>query len=391
MKQMKNAELFKYVNVQQLTQLGSLVQTYIASNDESLKELVKEKINKEISNDNFNISGPLGERIQQFSIYHFLAEDQAFSFLYKNSNLKQNKMNKIYLTASNRNIPYKKDSYSFTNTPLTSALIHKNLDFINFFKKEIQEVEEEHLMEYSKIAINEGVTEFLDIMPENIINKLKNYKNKLGQNVSYMAYDMNMLEYLKNRLAVEPKSVEEWFSKYTFRKLSATAIVSIHQPFLIKTDSLYLNCIKDMKDKDYSVEYYNIGHKKMAAPAVWTLLVEQKKFLESIEPILDPSVKDSMGNNFLAFYLNNLRKVAPELNDEKTLEILEKLVKSRKYDLFTKNSDGRNVVDMINSIINKDTKSHSVRLDKFKVFCEKISLLSLIEENTQSTKRTLKI
>lgn len=392
---MQEKKIFENIRVSNLTNLGSTVGSYLKTNDIRVKELLKRIIIEEVNTGNVSIDTSIYNK-SPYNIVDFLSLGHEFDFVYETQGLKDFKGQKSEscsgaLVAQNGQT-YKKDGFYVKNNPLNSAIINNNEKFIEYFKDNIIVLNEQTLLDAAKLAINEKCFSFLNLLPSNINNTLKNYKNKFGQNICYMAYDLDTLDFIKNKFDLEPKSVEDWFSKLTYKKFINKSVYSTNYVEKEKENFAYIQLIHDLIDKGYNVEYYTLNLKKMTAPAIWMLMVEDKAQLKNIEPFLNPSVKDSIGNNFLSFYFNNLRKMAPEMNDSSTLDILETVLKSGKYDIFEKNSEDKSTVDMIKAIISKKTKGESLRLNKFKIFCEKISLTALIEENEKPrSRRTVKI
>lgn len=193
-------------------------------------------------------------------IYSVLSETNKLDFLYNEPSI---------LDKSLANFLIEKGDYVYPNynsihnvpiseTYLNTAIILKNINFVNKLKDVIISLEEPILIAASKLAINMSFIEFIEILPSNILEKLKNYKNNIGQNLCYLAHNVSTLEYIKQKFNLEPKSLEEWFSKYTYKKLKSFAIPSLQSEFrsILDLDNDYLNTVKYFKENNLDIEWY---------------------------------------------------------------------------------------------------------------------------------------
>lgn len=322
-------------------------------------------------------------------IYSVLSETNKLDFLYNEPSI---------LDKSLANFLIEKGDYVYPNynsihnvpiseTYLNTAIILKNINFVNKLKDVIISLEEPILIAASKLAINMSFIEFIEILPSNILEKLKNYKNNIGQNLCYLAHNVSTLEYIKQKFNLEPKSLEEWFSKYTYKKLKSFAIPSLQSEFrsILDLDNDYLNTVKYFKENNLDIEWYETNkYYKIRCPAIWNLIYQKPQYMPILEPYLSSNKLDTEKNNFPLFLMHSMKKNISVSIEDNLTEYLSFLYQ-KKYDLSHKNNKNKSMFDMLQLIIAKEPSSYSKKLTTFKPVFSKLFVELQIDNNIKKT------
>ncbi len=393
-------------NLQNPTYLGTLVVSYLKALEQNeqnvekspLLENLKGSIIKEIQKSNFalEVGFSMSRTIPAMfnnieipritidqNVFYAMATNSALNFLYdvpqflsyiKNSS----NAAEIFKTIGVQKL--KQREYSNTNNAMNAAIMYKNDKFINFFFHLYEEtVALEILKESVKVALNSSNKDFLS----NFIGKSKiveDTKTAKGQNCTYFVYNQDMLDFLKEKFNMEPKSLEDWFEKIIFKTIDSDKMMGGWRS-LEKTNigpemkEEFLSILETASKTGVNVEHYNI--KKFApvcAPPLWLLCAKKPELIERVYPFLKPGVKDSLGSSFLFYIFNTLKKQAPDTKNEHLLNTLEQLITKNEHLMEESNLTGVNLLTLLKSTIDKKTLKPSFKLEAFQRYCEKLAI-----------------